>query len=72
MYFGYEDGDLTKGWDKNYWVLSDVETIGDVSSVFKREIYVKNVGEKIKIQNLIKPKNKYSQILDLIQVLDFL
>ena len=51
MYFlKYEDGDLTKKVEVRITgVLSDVETIGDVSSVTEGEkIYVKNVGEKIK------------------------
>ena len=50
VFFGYEDGDLTKKVEiRITGVLSDVETIGDVSSVTEGEkIYVKNVGEKIK------------------------
>ena len=50
VFFGYEDGDLTKKVEiRLTGVLSDVETIGDVSSVSEGEkIYVKNVGEKIK------------------------
>ena len=50
VFFGYEDGDLTKKVEVRITgVLSDVETIGDVSSVTEGEkIYVKNVGEKIK------------------------
>ena len=50
VFFGYEDGDLNKKVEiRITGVLSDVETIGDVSSVTEGEkIYVKNVGEKIK------------------------
>ena len=50
VFFGYEDGDLTKKVEiRITGVLSDVETIGDVSSVTEGEkIFVKNVGEKIK------------------------
>ena len=50
VFFGYEDGDLTKKVEiRITGVLSDVETIGDVSSITEGEkIYVKNVGEKIK------------------------
>ena len=75
VFFGYEDGDLTKKVEiRITGVLSDVETIGDVSSVSEGEkIYVKNVGEKIKNPEFNKPKNKYLQILGfIIQVLDFL
>ena len=50
VFFGYEEGDLSKKVEiRITGVLSDVETIGDVSSVSEGEkIYVKNVGEKIK------------------------
>ena len=50
VFFGYEDGDITKKVEiRITGVLSNVETIGDVSSVTEGEkIYVKNVGEKIK------------------------
>ena len=56
VFFGYEDGDLTKKVEiRITGVLSDVETIGDVSSVTEGEkIYVKNVGEKIKNPELNK------------------
>ena len=56
VFFGYEDGDLTKKVEiRITGVLSDVETIGDVSSVSEGEkIYVKNVGEKIKNPELNK------------------
>ena len=50
VFFGYENGDLNKKVEiRITGVLSDVETIGDVTSVSEGEkIYVKNVGEKIK------------------------
>ena len=50
VFFGYEDGDTSKKVEiRITGVLSDVETIDDVSSITEGEkIYVKNVGEKIK------------------------
>ena len=50
VFFGYEDGDITKKVEiRITGVLSDVETIGDVTSTTEGEkIFVKNVGEKIK------------------------
>ena len=50
VFFGYEEGDITKKVEiRLTGVLSDVETLGDVSSTTEGEkIYVKNVGEKIK------------------------
>ena len=50
VFFGYEEGDLDKKVEiRITGVLSDVETIGDVTATSEGEkIYVKNVGEKIK------------------------
>ena len=50
VFFGYENGDITKKVEiRITGVLSDVETIGDVTSTTEGEkIFVKNVGEKIK------------------------
>ena len=50
VFFGYEEGDLSKKVEiRITGVLSDVETIGDVTATSEGEkIYVKNVGEKIK------------------------
>ena len=68
VFFGYEDGDLTKKVEiRITGVLSDVETIGDVSSVTEGEkIYVKNVGEKIKNPEFNKThKQIFANSLDL-------
>ena len=56
VFFGYEDGDLSKKVEiRVTGVLSDVETIGDVTSTTEgQKIYVKNVGEKIKNPNFNK------------------
>ena len=50
VFFGYENGDTDKKVEiRITGVLSDVQTIGDVTSTSEGEkIYVKNVGEKIK------------------------
>ena len=50
VFFGYENGDINKKVEiRVTGVLSDIETIGDVTSITEGEkIYVKNVGEKIK------------------------
>ena len=70
VFFGYEDGDLTKKVEiRITGVLSDVETIGDVSSVSEGEkIYVKNVGEKIKNPEFNKT---YKQIFKILIFLDW-
>ena len=50
VFFGYENGDINKKVEiRITGVLSDVETIGDITSTSEGEkIFVKNVGEKIK------------------------
>ena len=50
VFFGFEDGDTDKKVEiRITGVLSDIETIGDVTSITEgQKIYVKNVGEKIK------------------------
>ena len=51
--FGYENGDLSKRIDLRITgVLSELVTISDVSLVNEGEnIFVKNIGEKIKNEN---------------------
>ena len=50
VFFGYENGDLSKKVEVRITgVLSDIETITDFNNIAEgQKIYVKNVGEKIK------------------------
>ena len=70
VFFGYEDGDITKKVEiRITGVLSDVETIGDVTSTTEGEkIFVKNVGEKIKNPEFNKTY-KLLQINNLIKIM---